>query len=123
MREILFRGREIENNTWAVGSYIGGLYDVNLIMSLLGDDYEIKKETLGQYIGIKDKNNILVFEDDILETDDYIGWVYYNEENTCFSLKYYDMHNEVYEVSLSGLENVEVIGNIHDNPELLGREK
>ena len=116
MREILFRGKDKEEETWVEGSYflfkaldLENLYEHNILLSN-GTNFEVYKETLGEYVGRKDNNGVKIFEDDILETEDYIGWVCYNEENTCFSLKYYDMHNEVYEVSLSGLETAIVTG-------------
>ena len=81
-----------------------------------------------QYTGLEDKNDKEIYEGDIIsETSDlgedfdyhfkYI--VYWNEDNLCWSVKCidgYSWHEDLWECNGS----VEVIGNIHENPELVG---
>jgi hypothetical protein len=91
-----------------------------------GRDFLIIPETFGQYTGAKDRNGRRIFEGDIVKTflytDDDNKNVYANcltkYKATGFGLRY--KGGWVYFYQPGGLE---VIGNIHDTPELLGREK
>jgi uncharacterized phage protein (TIGR01671 family) len=132
MREILFRGKTLDNNSWKYGYYVKQ-YGAEQIYLPDGTDmeygfdyYHIIPETIGQYTGLTDKNGTRIFEGDILQFD-YIGKnlgvngkaaVLF--ENGKFGVLW-GWHKEF--VTLVGFSNttLEVIGNIHDNPELLER--
>lgn len=97
------------------------------ILTLLTDIFEIIPETIGQYTGLKDKNGTKIFEGDVIALD-YIGKnvgvigkgaVVF--EKGRFGL-IWGWHKEF--VHIDGFANTtfEVIGNIHDNPELIGGE-
>jgi len=130
MREIKFRAwDEIEekyNN------------DTDILMTLNGDYCVDKgwvrlfpKLTLEQYIGLKDKNGKEIYEGDIVKCysqDTYpAGRVLYSEEWCAYEIVSYDPEDcRVYNLeSFSPTVNkyLEVIGNIHENPELLGDEQ
>jgi uncharacterized phage protein (TIGR01671 family) len=138
MREIEFRGKKKSTGEWAQG----GIYhfvrngeevvdiitypiDVavkTFITMLAPPCVEVDRETVGQYTGLKDKNGVKIFEGDILafelwgnknhqkvEWSPVDGWIM-NERN---GLEYWSLYPCCKETT------VEVLGNIHDNPELL----
>ena len=139
MREILFRGKRLDNNEWVYGNYfhynnknynegLGCFYiQTKLDKETLIEDFEVIPETIGQHTGLTDKNGNKIFEGDIVEyqyvicEEDGVG-MYENPvtfENGCFcidgdsdfTLSYAILSSDEY----GGLK---VIGNIHDNPEL-----
>lgn len=128
MREILFRGMQTKDNEWVVGFYqeypIGYVY----IQNSCADMFAVYPHTIGQYTGLRDRHNQKIFEGDIVEIDEHDTWVnglyqvIYDEKNHCYALERNVEHHYSY-FSFSNLngfnETCKVLGNIHDNPELL----
>ena len=76
---------------------------------------EIKDFELMQYVGCKDKNNKEIYEGDIVKTKEHIGQIIYSKGMFFIDVKG-DFYLPIYNVS----EFMEVIGNIYENPGLLG---
>lgn len=135
MRDILFRGKNVNSGEWVYGNlYIGD--DKNKHLILTGREnyrvsYEIDPETIGQFTGLMDRNGEYIFEGDIIKT-------HYNDNNAdCIErvVFYNGMFCGLYTpnykfrryTSLADgephlpfyMEWCEVIGNINDNPELI----
>lgn len=128
MREILFRGKRIDNGEWAYGYYskhqTGKIFIRCIGMSCLGS-YEVDPRTVGQYTGLTDKNVKKIFEGDIVSRVSFIGMGYREEQGEVVYRAPEFLadckHHRVMTFSQYNPENrnFEVIGNIHDNPELL----
>lgn len=130
MREILFRGKRLDNGEWVEGfitaacDCAGRLYFIEQPAQDLDDcnySYEVDFTTIGQYTGLNDKNGIKIFEGDIVDFSDRsdgdgYGVVKYDTDETEFEFEYDNIYR-----SLGSYypKNIEVIGNIYDNPELL----
>ncbi len=119
MREILFRGKRIDNGEWVEGNLFIPDSDSRPIQILCGTDIvriacEIDTETVGQYTGLTDKNGKKVFEGDIVRN-----------KNTNYVVKYFDQFmkfaptNDKCVFTVFSIYRSEVIGNVYDNPELL----
>lgn len=131
MREILFSGKRKDNAEWVEGYYLK-INDVSFILPnglYLKDIVEVDPKTVCQYTGLTDKNGKKIFEGDIVRNffciDDHneplyeCGKVMYDmEEGSGFMIR--DEENNLYEIKMFG--NIEVIGNIFDNPDLIGEE-
>lgn len=147
MREILFRGKK-ENGKWCYGSLITADWYSNETTYILqlGQQCQVAEKTIGQYTGLTDKNGNKIFEGDIIKTQpfydrpysdkrkskEFIGVVKYKTKifngnkyysKQCYhgewGLKFYEDFGKYTHYSWGELWNCEVIGNIHDNPELL----
>lgn len=143
MREILFRGKRADNGEWVEGLPIK-TYDteigknsvdyanpVPVVLMASGrivlecgydevpffniDEYPIvNPETISQYTGLTDKNCVKVFEGDIVRIFDgeyFSGVVKYSNEQGSFTVDDTSLHY--------WMSDIEVIGNVHDNLELL----
>ena len=141
MREILFRGKRCDNGEWVQGYYIRaehhwhnhGIHKdwITLGASANGgwfalhNKYAVKAETIGQFTGLTDKNGKKIFEGDIAKCCDDVYRVVWGCAGFC--LRYDPPHVHGCYYDLLPLSNywhaqgaiIEVIGNIHDNPELL----
>jgi uncharacterized phage protein (TIGR01671 family) len=145
MREILFRGKRIDNGTWVYGYY--GVFKDNYeifvpfseeeekrneghVFSAIGGLWNrVNPETIGQFTGLTDKNGTKIFEGDIIDAsaewwdasgpaghDSPIIAVTWNNDLCGFDpFANYDCDCGVYICA----DNCKVIGNIYDNPELL----
>lgn len=121
MREILFRGKDTGTGKWLYSMEIAKqAYNNNEILTYYigGGNKTIDGKTLGQYTGLSDKNGIKIFEGDIvlLRADDEPYTVGFDE--CCFQV-YSD--SICYNMDCFYDHDIEVIGNIYDSPELLGR--
>ena len=140
MREMLFRGRRIDNGEWVEGNAVKkidpllGIAYWFIVRQELQNScitgeptilestvtwYKVEPVTIGQYTGLKDKNDKRIFEGDIVR-----GNHFWHEKQKIYQVAF--DYGEFYLVNDSGtacrhehIEDIEVIGNIHDNPELL----
>ena len=146
MRELLFRGQtrrkgelvkmvsgEPIPSNWVYGGVFQGSGDFSIIYTYEPiDKFTVYSDTVGQFTGLTDKNGKKIFEGDIVHAK------YWRE--TPFIVKYEQSRGGYYPFAsgdgcgcceietISPNKNgqvldVEVIGNIHDNPELLEQAK
>lgn len=125
MRLVLFRGKRVDNGEWIEGFYAkSGDRTYIIIDNDFAVGYvkmkEVVPETVGQYTGATDKNDMKIFEGDIIK---YIRLYdigcYPHSEAEKSVVKYNNSYTGFYPICVSGTKNYEVIGNIYDNPELL----
>ena len=131
MREILFRGKKKINDEWIYGYYFQkqNVYaeDGNPIEHCISDlppfGAEIIPETVGQYTGLTDKSGTKIFEGDIVKIPLFVNCkepkvavVVWNKLYANFGLEAKNVKTDFY-YYFGG--EIEIIGNIHDNPELL----
>lgn len=132
MREILFRGRRIwENKKWIEGDLLHGDRGyVGITERLIGiETWQVESETVGQYTGLTDKNGTKIFEGDIVRYELHeikntavIKYGAPKEESFCYGWYLDDNNgNTAFLFCKNFIKdyNCQVIGNIHDNPELL----
>ncbi len=138
MREILFRGQtrkygekvkmngeKIKSN-WVYGGIFpqneGGDFAIIYQQKPTVEKYPVYADTVGQYTGMLDKNGIKIFEGDIVDfldrsDGDGYGVVRYAENETEFEIEYDNICESLGRHYYP--KDIEVIGNIYDNPELL----
>lgn len=136
MRTILFRGKSKVNinylgedeplvkiGEWVYGSLILDNVDNHHIHTLTRRGWEFVKveiESIGQFIGVLDADGKEIYEGDIIQGNNQ--WIRhkieYNEEEASFCAKKSDDHCPIYKWWIDEYEK-KVIGNIHDNPEII----
>ena len=151
-REILFRGKRVDNGEWVIGSLIDAKGKAYIIVSVEAECsdgentdlyatewYEVLPDTICQYSGRTDKNKKKIFEGDILRGFQYPfchdgEYNYYAEIifANCSFMTYTHKNPSSCVRGISdgntevmecwASEDWEVIGNIYDNPELLEEE-
>ncbi len=124
-REILFRGKRTDNGEWIEGTLYQIADDLNPFIMLKNrhaESHEVDANTVGQYTGLTDKNGKRIFEGDIAKYTNKDGTAVFYEVvwDNEFSALMFRLIGGWSGVFMAGMnERVEVIGNIHDNPELL----
>ena len=133
MREILFRGKQTDNGEWVEGYlYIthNGEHEISVYNEEVNIErwtHEVDPSTVGQYTGLNDKNGKRIFEGDIVEGHCHSAWSHRMQRcDIAYGRDGFEARNHIegldsdyytYRVLFS--KDVVVIGNIHDNPELL----
>lgn len=125
MRNILFRGKRLDNGEWVYGSLVtfNGFHVIVDHHTPNGDEVRVIANTVGQYTGLQDKNGKEIWEGDIVmaETND--------EDHPMSELPFVIVFSDgafcIAEdeespwAPIDTFMDMEVIGNIHDNPDLL----
>ncbi|HAM2078073.1 TPA: hypothetical protein U0X07_002989 [Listeria monocytogenes] len=137
MRPIEFKAQNV-NGVWVCGNLsilkekIGNVAAGSYISNSAGEPfaYKVRPETVGQFTGLRDKNGMMIFEGDIISVT-YDGAHEFNSPVKYFSDEgypafdmrapedYYFESNTFSEIIMSSSYELEVVGNIHENPELL----
>lgn len=154
MRVIEFRGKCLKTDGWAYGMPLESQFDCTYMITRQGGmkadfiysrytikDYEdriaVATETVGQYTGLKDKNDTKIYEGDICQirtsrkhghvADDelvILGSVEFGRitiaDNSIYTFNAFHIKGRSIEYELT--HKLEVIGNIYENPELLNQE-
>lgn len=135
MRTIKFRGKRKDNGEWVYGGFMQTpeatfVVDYSTVVQKAKDGYptvydvvEVIPETVGQFTSLKDKQGIEIYEGDIviiIRLDDNkteIAFIEWSDDDCSFCYSVGKQRRCVYRVT----ENMmpEVIGNIHESPELL----
>ena len=131
MRENLFRGKRVDGE-WEYGYYVRfgatGSRRAYLLPHYASALYvvDVIPETVGQYTGLTDKNGKKIFEGDLVSTDIARPYNIVEFRDGCFMFNCNDGGDDYYDIMLpitkethTVYEYGEVIGNIHDNPEML----
>lgn len=133
-REIIFRGRDIETGKWMYSTpFLGmldtmtpaivahpGLVDEKNIYYSIGRAVDL--DTIGQFTGVTDKNGVYIFEGDVVNIlceNEEVGVIKWEEDTARFIISaegFFADFDNYYG------HDLEVIDNIHDNPELLEEE-
>lgn len=133
MREILFRGKTIGNGEWVEGYYYKAKYcrtDDELCDYITvphpkeynepSSHYIVNPETVGQYTGLEDKNGTKIFEGDIVKRFWFDKMCIYQIDYDNVLARFTARAGMNFIAFYCDSEEFEVVGNIYDNPELLG---
>ena len=139
MLEILFRGKRLDNGEWVEGNlFVSDTDGKTYILSgsrIVTIEWEVDPSTVGQYTGLKDKNGERIFEGDIVECVSWNEYFSIPESNLfqnfrrvmvvvfhtgafCMKESMPDpLRPNYWDLIYNG--DIEIIGNIHDNPEFM----
>lgn len=127
MREILFRGKRKGNGEWVFGDLVHFPDRTKIDTHKNGQPwrgYDVDPDTVGQFTGLLDKNGKRIFEGDIVRNAD--GYLFSAQYNFCVKYnegRFWGDADGFVDVCGAELRYCEVIGNIHNNPELLEVEE
>lgn len=133
MREILFRGKCVGAKEWVYGYFFAKPILEKYFIELGNEMWQVDPDTVGEYTGLQDKNGKKIFEGDIVKIDDDSTYKFEVKFGKCSRTKFQDEgHIGIYFdcINVKYIRNdplfwatrkhgIKIIGNIHDNPELL----
>ena len=124
MREILFRAKRMDNGGWVYGYYS----PANMpLMGCVGHfineggykAVEIDPETVCQFTGLTDENNVKIFEHDIVQDGIECAEILWDEEDAKFIMDGGDVYDIYGDFGVIDAKQVMVAGNTFDNSELM----
>lgn len=122
MRTIKFRGKGRKTGKWFYGNlYAEDSFGCTHILASGCGCLDIDPETVGQFTGLYDCDGKEIFEGDILRfgnSPSGVCEVKWNDSIAAFCIRFY-FEGEIGSRPLGGCVEFAIIGNIHDNPELL----
>ena len=131
MHEIKFRGKRVDNGEWVYGYYFYSQVDDvhyikggNRVYGFTDHEYIVDPATVGQFSTLRDKNGREIYEGDILRIKGEPPWTFDYPREVKFIDGVFGVRNQTLDkhdplgARVAALV-YEVIGNIHDNPELL----
>lgn len=129
MREIRFRGKRVNDGEWVYGDLLR-MHGVPYIYPDPApngwDEYEVIPDTVGQFTDLLDKNGKEIYEGDIVANDFGNAYIVNMAVEWCTD-GYWALHeidgDDTMHFVADYLKEIELIGNIHDNPELLTLNK
>jgi uncharacterized phage protein (TIGR01671 family) len=128
MREIKFKGID-HAGFWRIGDLINWNCDRRNEWCAIKEgivSHSVKESTIGQYTGLKDKNGVEIYDGDVIKYfHEHYGHIHtglsvieYHDCNFCLRIPSRPIFNIW--LGSKSLKNIEIIGNIHENPEILG---
>lgn len=119
----LFKAKRIDNGEWVQGYYVHTVESDYIVRpyehtTLLGEGetIEIEVNTICQCTGLKDKNGKLIFENDLVEINGTIYQCFWDDANFEWGFK---NNSEDFGIAYVSSDDIRIVGNIFDNPELL----
>jgi uncharacterized phage protein (TIGR01671 family) len=128
MRTIKFRGKRVDNGRWVDGNLVKGYDATYIVYDAFNDDYRwgfenvfipVVPESIGQFTGLLDKNGKEIYEGDLIKSvffEDINDEVVWNQHYCQFTFGGAEFNVEIKPSDL------EVMGNVHDNPELVTKK-
>lgn len=129
MREIKFRGKPAakapRKNSWYFGSLIAPTFEggATIIYTRRYGNIGVRADTVGQFTGLRDSNGVEVYEGDVLCSSDgkrdYFFCVFFDDCEMAWKARRDDGYSCLLNAFTGCQEQWEIVGSIHDNPELM----
>ncbi len=123
MRRIVFRAQDIASNKWLYGDLRLHKDDVCIFEQGGTKSEQVKRDTVGQFTSLYDKNGKEIFEGDILKVGGCRHRIEVRFVRGVFAFLWDGNLDDEFPTGSPTQEWAEVIGNIHDNPELIKQPK
>ncbi|MBQ9641874.1 MAG: hypothetical protein IJV06_10015 [Bacteroidaceae bacterium] len=123
MRRIVFRAQDIASNKWLYGDLRHHKDDVCIFEQGGTKGEQVKRDTVGQFTSLYDKNGKEIFEGDILKVGGCRQRIEVRFVRGVFAFLWDGNLDDEFPTGSPTQEWAEVIGNIHDNPELIKQPK
>ena len=119
-RRIIFRGKDIHNGEWIYGDlvHVHGYVAIKKLKGYFFQPTLVHEDTVGQYIGLQDKNGDMIFEGDIIESNGNRHIIIYDDKSASFRAVLTTDKNYSCAIDQQWINETEkiIIGNIIDTP-------